>query len=291
MRKKSFKIGAAVTVISLMVVLGAAILPAGANLEEIIREDASYFNLPVGGEGGARIYVVEPGDTLSSVANKFKIKEVLISEANKLANVNYIVAGQELFIPGEAVKHIVQLGETLTGIAAFYGAPVEELTELNQLPNKDMLLAGQELLISAGKSAVLPAWNPTLGLPVNEMIWPVAGWISSGFGMREGRPHEGVDIAAQEGDPVRAVRTGVVIFAGERGTYGLTVIVDHGGGLTSLYAHNSAILVEEGQQVKEGQLIARVGATGRSTGPHLHLEVRLKDVPYDPMLCLKRMNV
>jgi murein DD-endopeptidase MepM/ murein hydrolase activator NlpD len=288
MRKKFFRIGAAAMFL-LTVVFGAAIFPAGANLEEIIREDVSYFNFPEKGKGGARVYVVEPGDTLSSIAAKFKIKAYRISEANKLANVNHIETGQELLIPDETVKHMVQPGETLTEIAASYGAPVEELTKLNRLPNKDMLIAGQELLISTGESAVLPAWNPTIGLPVNEMIWPVAGWISSGFGMREGRPHEGVDIAAQEGDPVRAVRAGVVIFAGERGTYGLTVIVDHGGGLSSLYAHNSAILVEEGQQVEEGQLIARVGATGRSTGPHLHLEVRLKGVPYDPMLCLKRM--
>jgi len=288
MKKKFLRIvAAAVTLFT--VIFWAGIFPAGANLEEIIREDVSYLNLPAKGKAGDRVYFVEPGDTLSSVAAKFKVKADIITKANKLANVNYIEAGQELFIPEETIKHKVQPGENLTGIAGSYGVPVEELIKLNHLLDKDMLLAGQELLISADTGAALPAWNSVSGLPVSELAWPVVGWISSGFGQREGRPHEGVDIATQEGEPIHAVRSGVVIFTGDRGTYGLTVIIDHGGGLTSLYAHTSAILVVEGQQVEEGQLIARVGTTGHSTGPHLHLEVRLNGVPYDPLLCLKRM--
>lgn len=275
---------------ALAIFSGTGSLPAGAGLDELLREDVPYFNLsPVGG-GEPQVYLVQPGDTLLSIASRFGVKLDLLAAANKLADLNYIEAGRELIIPGGTIRHKVLPGETLTGIAGAYGVPLEELVNANHLPNQDLLFAGQNLLIpAAGRGAALPAWNPTLGLPVDELPWPVTGWISSGFGLRDGRPHEGLDIAAEEGDPIRAVRSGRVVFAGSRGTYGLTVIIDHGGGLTTLYGHASAILVREGQWVGEGQLIARVGNTGRSTGPHLHLEVRLNGVPYDPILCLKRV--
>ncbi|MEW5898321.1 MAG: M23 family metallopeptidase [Bacillota bacterium] len=275
---------------ALVIFSGTGSLPAGAGLDELLREDVPYFNLPPVGGHEPQVYLVQPGDTLLSIASRFGVKIDLLAAANKLADLNYIEAGRELVIPGGTIRHKVLPGETLTGIAGTYGVPLEELAKVNHLPDQDLLFAGQNLLIPvAGRGAALPAWNPTLGLPVDELPWPVIGWISSGFGLRDGRPHEGLDIAAEEGDPIRAVRSGRVVFAGNRGTYGLTVIIDHGGGLTTLYGHASAILVREGQWVREGQLIARVGNTGRSTGPHLHLEVRLNGVPYDPLLCLQRM--
>ncbi len=123
-------------------------------------------------------------------------------------------------------------------------------------------------------------------ITVGQMSWPAVGWISSPFGWRDGCVHEGLDIAAGEGEPVYAARDGQVIFAGPRGTYGLTVIIDHGAGLTTLYAHASSLLVQENDWVKEGQLVARVGNTGHSDGPHLHFEVRLNEVPYNPQYFL-----
>lgn len=287
--KKTLKLVIAILT-ALVIFSGTGSLPAGAGLDELLREDVPYFNLPPVGGHEPQVYLVQPGDTLLSIASRFGVKIDLLAAANKLADLNYIEAGRELVIPGGTIRHKVLPGETLTGIAGTYGVPLEELAKVNHLPDQDLLFAGQNLLIPvAGRGTALPAWNPTLGLPVDELPWPVIGWISSGFGLRDGRPHEGLDIAAEEGDPIRAVRSGRVVFAGNRGTYGLTVIIDHGGGLTTLYGHASAILVREGQWVREGQLIARVGNTGRSTGPHLHLEVRLNGVPYDPLLCLQRM--
>jgi len=278
-----------ITVTALAIFSGAGNFAARAGLDELIREDVPYFNAPPVGGSEPRVYLVQPGDTLTAVAARFGVKISLLAAANKLASLDYIEAGRELVIPGGVLKHRVQPGETLIGIAGSYGVSVAELVRVNNLADENLLFAGQSLLIPATGGAVLPAWSPALGLPVNELAWPVVGWISSGFGLRDGRPHEGLDIAAEEGEPVRAVRSGRVVFAGDRGTYGLTIIIDHGGGLTTLYGHNSAILVTEGQWVKEGQIIARVGNTGRSTGPHLHLEVRLNGLPYDPLLCLKRM--
>ncbi len=115
------------------------------------------------------------------------------------------------------------------------------------------------------------------------------GWVTSDFGWRRspisgGRQlHEGVDIASPYGAPVMAAGDGIVTFAGRHGGLGNKVIVDHGYGLITVYGHNSQILVKEGEHIKRGMMIARVGSTGRSTGPHLHYEVLVNGVPVDPL--------
>ncbi|HUF02026.1 MAG TPA: peptidoglycan DD-metalloendopeptidase family protein [Gaiellaceae bacterium] len=117
-------------------------------------------------------------------------------------------------------------------------------------------------------------------------IWPVNGVVVSGFGMRWGRMHEGIDITAPTGTPIWAAAAGTVIWSGWRGGYGNAVVVDHGNGLATLYAHASALLVGVGQQVSQGQAVALVGSTGNSSGPHLHFEVRVNGVAVDPLLYL-----
>ena len=123
---------------------------------------------------------------------------------------------------------------------------------------------------------------------------PVDGRVSSPYGMRqldhedEARLHKGMDFAAPEGTPIRAARDGVVAFAGPRGGYGNTVVVDHGDGTQSLYAHASVLNVREGERVRKGAEIAQVGSTGHSTGPHLHFEVRKDGDPVDPASLLRR---
>jgi murein DD-endopeptidase MepM/ murein hydrolase activator NlpD len=119
-------------------------------------------------------------------------------------------------------------------------------------------------------------------------VWPAAGPVTSGFGWRTHpisgtrRFHAGIDIGAPAGAPVRAAGAGVVAAAGWRGGYGLTVEVDHGEGVTTLYAHLSSIAVRPGEPVATGQQLGAVGSTGASTGPHLHFEVRVQDSPVDP---------
>ncbi|MDR3590957.1 MAG: peptidoglycan DD-metalloendopeptidase family protein [Negativicutes bacterium] len=121
------------------------------------------------------------------------------------------------------------------------------------------------------------------------MAWPIEGPITSPYGWRThpifgtARYHSGVDIGADYGDPIRAADGGVVIYADWMGGYGKAVIIDHGGGITTLYGHNSELVVGEGQRVRKGQLIARAGATGYATGPHCHFEVRQNGSPVDPM--------
>ncbi len=123
--------------------------------------------------------------------------------------------------------------------------------------------------------------------------YPVRGWITSPYGYRRdpftGRRefHEGIDIAAPIGAPIRAPADGVVVFVGRKAGYGKMVIIDHGYGYSTAYGHCSRILVKVGQKVKRGQLIAKVGNTGRSTAPHLHYEVRVGKVAVNPYYYLK----
>jgi len=113
--------------------------------------------------------------------------------------------------------------------------------------------------------------------------WPTSGQITSGFGPRWGRMHQGLDIAAPTGRPITAAKSGKVILAGASGGYGNLVVIDHGGGLSTAYAHQSRIAVRVGQPVTQGGLIGYVGSTGFSTGPHLHFEVRVNGAARDPL--------
>ena len=118
------------------------------------------------------------------------------------------------------------------------------------------------------------------------LIWPVRGTVTSEYGPRWGRMHTGIDIGAPNGTPIRAAKGGEVIFSGSMSGYGNTVIIDHGGGFTTLYAHQSRIAAGDGASVSQGQVIGYVGSTGFSTGPHLHFEVRVNGAPVNPLAYL-----
>jgi murein DD-endopeptidase MepM/ murein hydrolase activator NlpD len=139
---------------------------------------------------------------------------------------------------------------------------------------------------STGSSSAGSASTGTGTPSAAGFIWPVNGPVVSGFGMRWGRMHEGIDITAPTGTPIRAAAAGTVIWSSWRGGYGNCVVIDHGNGLATLYAHASALLVSVGQRVGQGQTVALVGSTGNSSGPHLHFEVRVNGVAVDPLLYL-----
>jgi murein DD-endopeptidase MepM/ murein hydrolase activator NlpD len=152
-------------------------------------------------------------------------------------------------------------------------------------------LASQEAAIGElirSKEAALRATRSAAGIAVDGrvsgvgLMWPIRGVVTSEYGYRWGRLHAGIDISAPTGTPIRAAKAGDVIHAGYMGGYGNVVIVDHGGGLSTLYAHQSRIASSEGQSVGQGQVVGYVGSTGRSTGPHLHLETRSGGSPQNP---------
>ena len=132
---------------------------------------------------------------------------------------------------------------------------------------------------SAQSTSVVTTGPPS----ASGFIWPVHGVLTSGFGWRWGRMHEGIDLAVSSGTPVVASAAGTVIVAGWMGGYGNLVVVDHGGGISTAYGHNTSVTVGVGQQVAQGQLIAYSGNTGHSTGPHVHFEVRVNGGAVDPL--------
>jgi murein DD-endopeptidase MepM/ murein hydrolase activator NlpD len=134
------------------------------------------------------------------------------------------------------------------------------------------------------RSAQSSAAYVTTGAPsASGFVWPVHGVLTSYYGWRWGRMHEGIDLAVPNGTPVVASAAGTVIVAGWMGGYGNLVVVDHGGGVATAYAHNTSVTVGPGQQVAQGQLIAYSGNTGNSTGPHVHFEVRVNGAAVDPL--------
>ena len=155
----------------------------------------------------------------------------------------------------------------------------EALGHMRDLQAQSAALAAK--IRSAQSSAVVP--GPTGAPSAAGFIWPVHGVLTSGFGWRWGRMHEGIDLAVSNGTPVVAAAAGTVIVAGWMGGYGNLVVVDHGGGIATAYGHNTSVTVGVGQQVAQGQLIAYSGNTGHSTGPHVHFEVRVGGVPVDPL--------
>jgi len=198
------------------------------------------------------------------------------------------------------VTHVVKKGETLYRIARAYGVPVRELMEVNDLADPRQLAVGMELFVPGAARALDvpaagegPAGPPEEPAPPAErtgaearLRWPLKGVLYSRYGVRQGQRHDGIDIAAPEGTAVGAAEAGTVLYAGRQSGYGSIVILRHDGGLLTLYAHASALLVRQGERVAAGQPIARVGQSGRTTGPHLHFEVREGTRPRNPLFYL-----
>ena len=149
-------------------------------------------------------------------------------------------------------------------------------------------LAAQSAALAATiREAQTDAGSSGTGQPsAAGFIWPCDGVVVSGFGMRWGRMHEGIDIGCAYGTPNRAAAAGTVIYSGWLGGYGNLVVVDHGNGLSTAYAHASSLLVGVGQSVSQGETVSLVGSTGNSSGPHLHFEVRVNGQAVDPLLYL-----
>ncbi|XXF80751.1 M23 family metallopeptidase [Myxococcaceae bacterium GXIMD 01537] len=219
--------------------------------------------------------------------------------------------------------HRVAPSETMYRIARTYGITVEELAAANGIKDPRTLTVGQELLIPAvmppepepaagsGKEASTPGRPrgdavaggrdfsrppprpasrpaPTVSRkpqPATKGLldWPLRGVLYGRFGKKGREPHDGIDLAAPEGTPVRAAQEGTVLYAGEQRGYGHIVIVQHTGGLVTLYAHNKDLRVVTGQKVRREQVVATVGESGRTSGPHLHFEVRVEGKPVDPL--------
>jgi len=234
-------------------------------------------------EPGISVYEVQPGDTISGIANKFDVDlDTIVGSNQDLGDLDHIEAGAELRIMNEkGIIHKVQSGQTLWDIAVLYDVEMEEILDTNRIKNPEYVLVGQELIIPGAvpvNSSQLAAGRQVQ----RSLIWPLRGYITSPFGPRWGRKHEGIDIAVPTGTSVKAAANGEVTYAGWKGGYGYTVTIEHAHNMKTLYAHNSRLTVDAGDYVSQGDQIALSGNTGNSTGPHLHFEVHIDGEPEDP---------
>lgn len=272
-----------------------------------------------------RSHTVEAGDSLWTISRRHDVPVEALASANGLKLTSVLQPGQKLIIPaggraaaavrpspalrpappraaarpGETVVHIVRSGETMWDIARRYGARVEDLMALNELSHSEWIKPGQRLVISGGAlprhrqvAARTRASDPVMAdarsvRVAGGFVWPARGVLTSRFGWRYRRHHDGIDLAAPRGTPIYAARDGTVEFAGWKTGLGRAVYVAHGGGVVTVYGHASRLHVQPGQRVKKGQLIASVGCTGWCTGSHLHFEVRVNGRAVDPLTYLR----
>jgi len=169
--------------------------------------------------------------------------------------------------------------QKLTDLSELSAAERAEAEEIDSLQASSAALTARIQAAQAQHAAGSPSATPSS----SGLIWPASGPVTSPFGFRWGRMHEGIDIGAGYGAPIHAAASGTVIYCGWESGYGNLTVIDHGGNLATAYGHQSSIAVTCGQQVSQGQVIGYVGSTGHSTGPHLHFEVRINGGPVDPL--------
>lgn len=226
------------------------------------------------------LYAVQAGDTLWDLAQANGLAVASLQYSNSMDSRTSLAIGQKLRLPTQpGLLHTVRTGDTLARLAERFKVNVDAIAAANGLASADPLPVGAVLLVPGGR-APQPAATASRGTA--RYIWPVRGRLTSPYGPRWGRFHHGIDVAVPTGTNIVAAGAGTVSYAGWRGGYGNTVIIAHGGGFQTLYAHASALLVKAGQPVTQGQAIARIGSTGQSTGPHLHFEVRVNGATRNP---------
>lgn len=232
-------------------------------------------------------HIVRDGENLSQIAEKYRIDVDTLRGANEALD-ELIEPGQELLIlPKKGVLYQVEQGDSIWDIARRFNVDVKVILQSNQR-NSDLIESGEKLFIPGVK----PLDKYSHHTPVSrnaeaKFILPATGEVSSPFGQRWGKAHQGVDIADDYGTPVVASLSGRVSYAGWISGYGYSVMLEHRNGYSTLYGHMQSILVNSGQTVGQGEVIGKMGSTGNSTGPHVHFEVRKNGEIIDPVHVLR----
>jgi murein DD-endopeptidase MepM/ murein hydrolase activator NlpD len=239
------------------------------------------------------VYEVKKGDTLGTVAKLFGVSQNTIVWANDLKSKTISPGDVLVILPMTGIKHTVKKGDTIASVARKYKADVEDIAKFNGVAEDAKLTVGTTILVPEGELAVAPTPVRAPSKTVKTKILDsYVNTTPNGFFVRPvngGRRtqgihgHNGIDIASTPGTPVMAAASGRVIVArnsGYNGGYGRMVIMMHEGNIQTVYAHLRAVYVTTGQEITQGTVIGELGNTGRSTGPHLHFEVRGAKNPF-----------
>lgn len=246
-------------------------------------DHGAFADEGISGSGTISVYTVRDGDTLSSIAKMFGVSVNTIRWANDITG-STVKPGTELIIlPVSGVRHVVKLGDTLQSITKKYKADLGDILSYNNISLDAKLSPGDVIIVPDGElSASAGTPKPTSGTPsyTGYYLRPVKG----GYRSQHIHGHNGVDLAGLPiGASVMAAADGTVLIArssGYNGGYGLYVVISHANGTQTLYSHLSTVEVVAGQKVKQGQRIGGIGNTGKSTGPHLHFEIRGAKNPF-----------
>ena len=239
--------------------------------------------------GKISLYVVRDGDSLSQVAKMFDVSVNTIVWANNLKSATAISPGQTLVIlPISGVQYAVKKGDTLAKIAKAYKGDAEEIAMFNGLSVDSSLAVGSEVIIPGGIIAQAAKASAGATTPLRGAGGPLfTGYYTNpapGSVRTQGlHGYNAVDLGARSGTPIVAAASGTVILSREggwNGGYGSYIVISHNNGTQTLYSHNSSNIVGVGQSVVQGQVIGYVGSTGKSTGPHVHFEVRGATNPF-----------
>ena len=227
-----------------------------------------------------RIHTIQPGESLWSISRRYGMNLNILMETNQISRGKILRPGQQLVVtnvPGLFRK--VRAGETLASICADYDIPLADAMKQNQVVDARTVRAGTMLFLPGARAR----------RSSNYFIWPVRGRLSSTFGTRlhplggGEKFHAGIVVGALSGRPIVAAQDGRVVLAGRNGSLGLCVILQHQDGYKTVYGHASKLLVKQGMDVKQGEIIALVGRTGQTTGSHLHFEIHRNNRPMDPL--------
>ncbi len=238
-----------------------------------------------------QVYEVKEGDTLSSVAKIYGVSKNTIAWANEIKNGKAKVGDILIILPISGVKHTIKKGDTLKSVSKKYAADILEVSDFNGLKDGDELVVGEDIIIPDGKldfdAPVVNNKKPDT--KKKKRIYASAGIgyfarpIVGGVKTQGLHGHNGVDIGAPVGTPLLAASNGTVLVAkntGYNGGYGKMVIISHPNGTQTVYGHMNNVYVSTGQNVTQGEQIGESGNSGKSTGPHLHFEIRGAKNPF-----------
>ncbi len=268
--------------------------PKGANGggEVIVREGVLLSGGSLGKEeehskttnGEISVYVVREGDSLSQIAEMYDVTTNTILWANDIESSTDIHPGDTLVIlPVVGIRHVVKEKDTIGSIAKKYGGDVDEILSYNQIASADALSVGDTIVIPGGEIAQPTVKKRSVSSRGSGVASPLSHPLPGAVRTQGIHGYNGVDLAASMGTPIHAAGAGEVIISkgsGWNGGYGNYIVIRHANGTQTLYSHTSKNSVSVGEYVAVGQTIAYVGSTGRSTGPHLHFEVRGAKNPF-----------